>query len=284
GKRQYCQDHHKHKTRKQSERRAEDARKRAATKVLESSRENLDVTPRLPSIPQAASPTRSLRGPNAVWNKVIWVTSPDNKPFDHTATLPIQIFPEDHNGLGHDPWLAKAYSMKLEKTFIKRIPGEGYYIHQGLVTIMATGSVNTLSVDLHTWDWLERQLEGPPLSDTCIGKNGQSLHSVLFLHWTTKKPTNPTLDIVYEVARNQLKFNFGTSFRVYSNESEAMQEREKLGDIRALDEVARSSPPEFRAPNTTSNERQEWCLLVKLALSQGSNDTQPYPRALRYMT
>ncbi|KAB2099968.1 hypothetical protein AG0111_0g11824 [Alternaria gaisen] len=116
-------------------------------KTLESSRGNLDVALRVPSIPQAASPTRSLRGPNAVWNKVIWVTSPDNKPFDHTATLPIQIFPEDHNGLGHDPWLAKAYSI--------------------------------------------------------------------------------------------------TSFRVYPNESEAMQEREKLGNIGVLDEVARSSPPKF---------------------------------------
>ncbi|KAH8621761.1 hypothetical protein IG631_23638 [Alternaria alternata] len=111
GVHQYCQDHRDRKTAKQRKKRPKKAHRHPATKTLESSRGNLDVALRVPSIPQAASPTRSLRGPNAVWNKVIWVTSPDNKPFDHTATLPIQIFPEDHNGLGHDPWLAKAYSM-----------------------------------------------------------------------------------------------------------------------------------------------------------------------------
>jgi hypothetical protein len=243
GECRYCQDHRDRKTTRQRERRAEKARKHAATKVIEGSCDDLDVSPRVPLIPQTAPPTHSLRGPDKIWNKVIWVTYPDDKPLEDTATLAVQIFPDDRDCLGHAPWLAKAYSMRLKNT-VKQLD-EQYYIHQGLVTILAAGSLDSLSFNPYTWDLLYQQLKGPLFSDACIDGNGKPLRSVLFLHWTTDEPTNPTLDQVYEVARTLLKVKYGTSFRVYPNESEAMQEREKLGDIGVLDEVARSSPQEF---------------------------------------
>lgn len=243
GEHQYCKDHRVRIAARQKERRAEKARKHAATKVIEGSCDNLDVSPGVPLIPQTAPPTRSFRGPDKIWNNVIWVTYPDDKPLEETATLAVEIFPDDRDCLGHTLWLAKAYSMKLKNT-VKQLDGQ-YYIHQGLVTILAAQSLNSLSFDPHTWDLLYQQLKGPLFSDACIDGDGKPLRSVLFLHWTTEEPTNPTLDQVYEVARTLLKVKYGTSFRVYPNQSEATQEREKLGDIGVLDEVARSSPHEF---------------------------------------
>ncbi|KAI0568637.1 hypothetical protein Alg215_12073, partial [Pyrenophora tritici-repentis] len=162
---------------------------------------------------------------------------------DETATLAIQLFPEDRESLGHDPWLAEACSMTLHNTVIPS-GNEDCFIHQGLVTALATKALAQISVDVHTWDWLATQLQGNLLSRSCTDKDGNALHGILFLHWTTNEPTNPTLDKVYNTVR-LLKHIHPASFRVYPNENEAEQERNKLGDIRALDEVASSSPQEF---------------------------------------
>lgn len=135
--------------------------------------------------------------------------------------------------------------MVLRNTVVS-MDGEGSYIHQGLVTLLATkAKVQTsFSVDTHTWDWLTQQLESNLLLSSCTDENEKPLRSVLFLHWTTDEPTNPTLDSVYSAVR-LLKHIHPASFRVYPNEEEAQQEMNKLGDIRALDDIAQSSRPEF---------------------------------------
>jgi hypothetical protein len=76
--------------------------------------------------PQAAPPTRFSRKLDKIWNKVIWVTYPDHKPLEETATLAVEIFPDDHDCLGHAPWLGEAYSMKLKNT-VKQLD-EQYYV------------------------------------------------------------------------------------------------------------------------------------------------------------
>ncbi|KAB2099945.1 hypothetical protein AG0111_0g11664 [Alternaria gaisen] len=185
----------------------------------------------------------SLQAPTPSWDKVVWVSFPDRRPLDQTATLAIQYFPDDHESLGHDAWLAEARVLDLRNTVIDAEDG-GCYVHQGLVTMLAVKSRNQIAVDAYTWDWLTRRLRESFLSSSCRGENGEALRTVLFLHWTTDEPTNPTLDSVYSAVR-LLKHIHGTAFRAYPNESEAWQERAKLGDIRALDDIARSSPPEF---------------------------------------
>ncbi|PZC88510.1 ARO8, Transcriptional regulator, partial [Pyrenophora tritici-repentis] len=221
--------------------RAEKIYRHASTTSLEDSR---DVTRQAPSVPQAqaALPTRAIHAPNVSWQKLFWVSFPDTKRLDETATLAIQLFPEDRESLGHDPWLTEACSMTLHNTVIPS-DNEDCFIHQGLVTALATKALAQISVDAHTWDWLATQLQGNLLSRSCTDEDGNALHGILFLHWTTNEPTNPTLDKVYSAVR-LLKHIHPASFRVYPNENEAEQERNKLGDIRALDEVASSSPQE----------------------------------------
>ncbi|KAF7573981.1 hypothetical protein PtrM4_056040 [Pyrenophora tritici-repentis] len=227
---------------KERQKAARDAEKATQLFQKEDSR---DVTRQAPSAPQAqaALPTRAVYAPNVSWQKLFWVSFPDTKRLDETATLAIQLFPEDRESLGHDPWLAEACSMTLHNTVIPS-GNEDCFIHQGLVTALATKALAQISVDVHTWDWLATQLQGNLLSRSCTDKDGNALHGILFLHWTTNEPTNPTLDKVYSTVR-LLKHIHPASFRVYPNENEAEQERNKLGDIRALDEVASSSPQEF---------------------------------------
>ncbi|EMD86572.1 hypothetical protein COCHEDRAFT_1146324, partial [Bipolaris maydis C5] len=135
--------------------------------------------------------------------------------------------------------------MTLNNTVISE-SNAGHYIHQGLVTLLATEAQaeKAFSVEGYTWDWLEQQLPGQLLYSSCTDENNEPLRSVLFLHWTTNEPINPSLDEIYsEVCL--LKHIHPTSFRVYPNEHEARQERDKLGDIRALDDIAKSSPGRF---------------------------------------
>ncbi|PZD26496.1 ARO8, Transcriptional regulator, partial [Pyrenophora tritici-repentis] len=242
GQHTYCEFHRRHRATKQRAKRAEKIYRHASTTSLEDSR---DVTRQAPSVPQAqaALPTRAIHAPNVSWQKLFWVSFPDTKRLDETATLAIQLFPEDRESLGHDPWLTEACSMTLHNTVIPS-DNEDCFIHQGLVTALATKALAQISVDAHTWDWLATQLQGNLLSRSCTDEDGNALHGILFLHWTTNEPTNPTLDKVYSAVR-LLKHIHPASFRVYPNENEAEQERNKLGDIRALDEVASSSPQEF---------------------------------------
>ncbi|KAJ6284348.1 hypothetical protein J3E71DRAFT_360483 [Bipolaris maydis] len=133
--------------------------------------------------------------------------------------------------------------MTLNNTVISE-SNAGHYIHQGLVTFLATEAQaeKAFPVERYTWDWLEQQLLGQLLYSSCTDENNE--RSVLFLHWTTNEPINPSLDEIYSEVR-LLKHIHPTSFRVYPNEHEARQERDKLGDIRALDDIAKSSPGRF---------------------------------------
>ncbi|XP_014550692.1 hypothetical protein COCVIDRAFT_31643 [Bipolaris victoriae FI3] len=239
-----CKDHRERRVRQARARRADKLSQRAAINSLGSLNDNLNVAHRSLLVSQAAAPTRSLRAPYASWDKLIWVSFPDTKPLKETATLALQVFRDDRKSLGHDPWLEQADSMNLRNT-VTPMGNEGWYIHQGLVTLLATKAKagNTFSIEAHTWDWLApfpRNL----LSRSCTDESEKSLRTVLFLHWTTNEPTNPTLNTVYRVVR-LLKPIHPTSFRVYPNEDEARQEMDKLGDIRALDDVAQSSSEEF---------------------------------------
>ena len=156
-----CQHHRELRTERQKVSRA----------AAKSPQDSLDVTRPSPSILQAASRTRSLCGASVPWDKVIWVSYPDAKPLDETATLAIQIFPEDRDTLNHDPWLAEACTMELRNTVILQ-DGGGVLLHQGLVTILACDAPNKLTVDAHTWDWLAQQLPGNLLSSSCKDGKG----------------------------------------------------------------------------------------------------------------
>jgi len=119
-----------------------------------------------------------------------------------------------------------------------------YYVHQGLVTLLAYKALQSISVNAYMWDWLDNQLQDNILSSSCRDERGEPLHSLLFLHWTTDEPMKPTLDSVYRAAR-LLKNIHPSTFRIYPSESEASQERGKLGDIRALNHVAQSSREQY---------------------------------------
>jgi hypothetical protein len=238
-----CETHRLHRKAQQSIRRVQETVDQRSEGVPHTriSPINANVHPRTTFTP--VSPAPSLQAPTPSWDKVVWVSFPDKKPLDQTATLAIQYFPDNHESLGHDAWLAKARVLDLRNTVIDAEDG-GCYVHQGLVTMLAVKSLNRIDVDAYTWDWLTRQLRESFLSSSCRGENGEALRTVFFLHWTTDEPTDSTLDSVNSAVR-LLKHIHGTAFRAYPNESEAWQERAKLGDIRGLDDVARSSPHEF---------------------------------------
>jgi hypothetical protein len=231
----FCPTHRRHRTHNQRKNREDE-------KNAESPANDPNAAP--------PSPTRSPGAPTVSWDKLVWVSFPDASPLSETASLAIQSFPEDRESLGHDPWLTPAYSMTLRNTVIRE--DEGYYVHQGLVTLLALKAMNTISVVAHTWDWLAQQLRENLLSSSCKAEDGQPLRSILFLHWTSEEPTKPTLDEVFMIMR-VIKHMHGASFRTYPNESEAWQQRAKLGDIRALDDIANDElcPPKFSYRPTT---------------------------------
>jgi hypothetical protein len=164
----------------------------------------------------------------------------------------MQLFLDDHESLGHDPWLAEARSITLDNTVVHAEDGS-HYLHQGIVTLLAIeAQVKQLDepvrFEKHTWGWLGDQQWANHISKSCRDERGEFLHSILFLHWITDEPKNPTLDAVYRAART-LKHtmgSYGSEFRTYPSESEATQERGKLGDIRALGQVAQASPASYR--------------------------------------
>lgn len=232
-----CEEHLKIKNIRQKERRKQ-------AEIPQSQRGSLDIAGRFRLPSQASAPPFPLDAPEPC-QKLIWVTFPDENALEETTTLAIQVFFNDHEILGHDPWLTQACSMTLRNTIVSSSDA-GHYIHQGLVTLLATQAEakNVFSVEGHTWDWLDQQLPGKLLYSSCTDEHNEPLRSVLFLHWTTNEPINPSLDEIYSAVR-LLKNIHPTSFRVYPNEHEARQERDKLGDIRALDDTAKSSPDRF---------------------------------------
>ncbi|KAH7562994.1 hypothetical protein J3E72DRAFT_389826 [Bipolaris maydis] len=158
---------------------------------------NLEATGQFPLPSQTRAPPSSLDAPEP-YQKLIWVTFPDEKALEETTSLAIQVFFDDHKTLRHDRWLTKARNMTLNNTVISE-SNAGHYIHQGLVTLLATEAQakKAFSVEGYTWDWLEQQLPGELLYSSCTDENNEPLRSVLFLHWTTNEPINPSLDEIY---------------------------------------------------------------------------------------
>ncbi|KAH7070881.1 hypothetical protein FB567DRAFT_633815 [Paraphoma chrysanthemicola] len=177
------------------------------------------------------------------WKHLIWITSPDKLGVADSPSLGIQIWPEDHKTLAHDAWLKSAYEMEMENTIVSS-EGGGCILHQGLVTMLAVMSLTSLIVSYWTWKEMKRRLDTNTLLGNCRDDAGNAVPSIFFIHWTTEEPENPSLETLYGMIR-LLRYVHGAALRPFPNEHEAFQERSKLGDIRALDDIAASSPQEF---------------------------------------
>ncbi|KAJ5042648.1 hypothetical protein J3E74DRAFT_422827 [Bipolaris maydis] len=101
--------------------------------------------------------------------------------------------------------------MTLNNTVISE-SNAGHYIHQGLVTFLATEvqAEKAFPVERYTWDWLEQQLLGQLLYSSCTDENNE--RSVLFLHWTTNEPINPSLDEIYSENAFRRSLNASSKF------------------------------------------------------------------------
>ncbi|KAH7062772.1 hypothetical protein BKA63DRAFT_190834 [Paraphoma chrysanthemicola] len=183
------------------------------------------------------------RSPTVSWKHLIWITSPDKLGIADSPSTRIQIWPEDQKTLAHNAWMERAYGMKIENTIVSCEDG-GYILHQGLVTMLAVASLSSLLVSYWTWKEMKGRLATNTLLENCRDHAGTAVPSVIFIHWTTKEPENPSLEELYSIVR-LLKHVHGAALRPFPNEHEAFQERSKLGDIRALDDIAASSPREF---------------------------------------
>ncbi|KAH7042197.1 hypothetical protein B0J12DRAFT_788067 [Macrophomina phaseolina] len=190
--------------------------------------------------------TPELRPP--LWDTVVWVMFPDNYLFHESSTLAIHNCPKDLKKLGHDTWLADAPQSGLGDLAVWREKnGGGTWVHQGLVTMLAVKKFSSsFSVRLHEWDWLMCQLQKHQkdnLLSTCSNSDGQPQSTVIFIHATTQKPSE--ILQVYEDLR-MLRLTSGARIRTYPNIREWRQDQEKIEDIQALDEIAKSSGrPEY---------------------------------------
>lgn len=142
--------------------------------------------------------------------------------------------------LGHGTYLEEARGTRLGNGLVREQDG-GVYIHQGLVTILAASS-ETLSIRLYEWDRLMDELQNHLFLKNCNDGNGQPRSTVVFIHATTEEPSD--LRGVYDEIRN-LAPAYGAGIRLYPSESEWRHQRVKIGDVRALDEMARSAPAEY---------------------------------------
>jgi hypothetical protein len=209
----------------------------------------------LQDAPTDAPPESCQQVPGVAWGRLVWVSLPDQKSLPKDNTLAIQLYLDDHHTLGHDPWLAAAQSMTTLPNTVVRDADDGcHYQPEGIVTLLAI-EVRTKQMDRpicfkkFTVDqcWPRDQYWARRISESCKDEGGQALHTLIFVHGTTEEPENPGLDAVYRAIAllKPIMCSYGFQIRAYPSETEAAQERDKLGDIRALDEVAQPSPQQF---------------------------------------
>lgn len=173
---------------------------------------------------------------------------------------------------------------KIGKRFATRIltrakaDSERRIIHQGVATMQHLRYSFERDVDFQSWEWLETQLQTlqargqqshtmitrhapatqPGKSEISdlneIFKAEADIPSIIFLHWDND-PGPPTADIYSAISTQQsLRSNI---FRCFPSQPEALFEIQKLGDIRALNEIAtRSSPKYAYRPKTCFTHAQ----------------------------
>lgn len=179
------------------------------------------------------------------WDTIIWTTAPAEHAVIENPTVAIEVTDGSLAVLERNPWLAKARDLDVDlgDTIVAKST-ESMVLHQGLATVLYAG---TLGLDIHvdTWSWLANNLKHrllPAWLDTTFGPN-RSI--VIFLHWTsTHEPQDLTFQHTYEAIRN-LRIHYSGRIRPYPSQSELWQDRLKVGDIRALDEIASRAPAEF---------------------------------------
>lgn len=177
------------------------------------------------------------------WDTIIWATAPAENPILENPTVGVEVFHGSLDVLGLLPWLAEAHRFKLGET-IMSISTDSMVLHQGLVTMLYSRFIG-LKVYLNTWSWLAGQLKNHTLP-AWLQKEYDTLQNVvIFLHWTsTLEPQDMGFQDVYAAIRRSKTFYPG-KIRPYPSETELWQDRMKLGDMRALDEIATLSPPQF---------------------------------------
>ena len=202
----------------------------------------------------------SASHPAAIWNTLIWVGVPD-KPGGWTIaeswTLGVEVFPGD-SVLGSQSWMKDEeidyLEERLGKGFLSK-SGESVVLHQGVATMLLLRSQSHCSVEMYSLAWFSKAVRDGSLFTHLLGSNGQPKTAVLFLHWTTQEPQNMSLDDVYKYIRLFAPIH-GANVRPYPSESEHYHERSKLGDIRALDEIAGKSEWKFSyRPKTCYGQR-----------------------------
>jgi len=183
------------------------------------------------------------------WDTLIWVAVPD-KLADWTIkdswTLGVEVFLVD-SALGSQSWMKNdeidCLKKRLGKAFLSK-SDESVVLHQGVATMLLLRSQSNCSVELYSWAWFSKAVREGSLYTQLLDSNGQAKSAVLFLHWTTQEPQNMSLDDVYKYIRSFAPIH-GANVRPYPSESEHYHERSKLGDLRALDEIAGHSDWKF---------------------------------------
>jgi hypothetical protein len=198
--------------------------------------------------------------PAAVWDTVIWAAVPD-KPDDWTIadswTLGVEVFFGD-SVLGSLSWMKEEEIDYLEehlgKAFLSKSE-ESVVLHQGVATMLLLRSQSLCTIDMYSWAWFSKAVQDGNLFAHLLDSNGQPKSAIIFLHWTTQEPQNMSLEDAYKYIRSFAPIH-GANVRPYPSESEHYHERSKLGDIRALDEIARKSEWKFSyRPKTCYGQR-----------------------------
>jgi hypothetical protein len=180
------------------------------------------------------------------WERLIWVGYPDRRNWNVEDTSSVCIHLDEDNCKQFPmemKWLNDALEQQLKedeglKPFWKRESG-CWTLHQGLVTMLLAKTKSECPIELHSWKWLTKKIKNDGLRSHLLDT---STSTVFILHFTSLKPNN--LDEIYD-AIHSLDRELEFPVRPFPHMAEMLQERQKMPDIRRLDEMAKKGGTDF---------------------------------------
>lgn len=124
-------------------------------------------------------------------------------------------------------------NLRADKRFFRQHKGgQSVLIHQTIVTMLQATSP-WLDVTFWTWDMVVDKINTNKLYEEILGKDG---HVVLFVPSTVSSAPGLTLSSFYDHLRPLSAVSESVTF--FPSETEHRWESEKIGDIKALDDIA----------------------------------------------
>jgi len=208
------------------------------------------------------------------YTSFLWIGSKDSS----SAQISTQTLQHSYSTAANSTLVPSCFTQK-EAARLHAIVGpdflnmdhEGVTAHQSIVTASILADNTDSKVAFHTAEWLQRQLKHNPSS--------LSSNTFLMLAWRRYDPNNRTVQNICKL----LEGRASEALRTFPSANELDHAHGKVGDIRALDEIARDAPLGWRFRPVTCDSDSDCRLdvggVLKRTYSCGSEHVILHPTA-----